>query len=41
MAVAMGTKNVYSWRGVEGALKAAGFSLEKRYLAHMPHYIAV
>jgi len=41
MVVAMGAKNVYSWKGVESTLKAAGFSLEKRYLAHMPYYIAV
>jgi len=41
MVTAMGAKHVYSWKGVESTLKAAGFSLEKRYLAHMPYYIAV
>jgi len=41
MVVAMGAKHVCSWKGVESALRAAGFKLEKRYLTHMPHYIAV
>jgi len=41
MVVAMGAKHVFSWKGVENTLKAAGFSLQKRYLAYMPYYIAI
>jgi len=36
-----GGKNAYSWRGTGGTLKAAGFPLKRRYLAHMPYHIAV
>ncbi|ABO09095.1 hypothetical protein [Pyrobaculum calidifontis] len=41
MVVAMGAKHVFSWKGVENTLKAAGFSLQKRYLAYTPYYIAI
>jgi len=41
MVVAMGAKHVFSWKGVENILKAAGYSLQKRYLAYMPYYIAI
>ncbi|MEM0484098.1 MAG: hypothetical protein QW434_05310 [Pyrobaculum sp.] len=41
MVAAMGAKHVFSWRGVEQILKAAGYDLEKRYLRYMPYYIAV
>ena len=37
----MGAKHVFSWKGVENTLKAAGFSLQKRYLAYTPYYIAI
>ncbi|MEZ0318881.1 MAG: hypothetical protein ABWK05_02670 [Pyrobaculum sp.] len=38
---AMGAKHVFSWKGVEQILKAAGFELERRYLRYMPYYIAI
>jgi len=41
ITVAIGAKNVFSWKGVEGILRGARFKLEKRYLTHMPYYIAV
>jgi len=41
MAVSMELKHVFSWKGVETTLKAAGFSLQKRYLAYTPYYTAI
>jgi len=41
MVVSMGAKHVFSWKGVENTLKAASFSLQKRYLAYTPYYIAI
>lgn len=38
---AMGAKHVFSWKGVEQILKAAGYELERRYMRYMPYYIAI
>ncbi|ABL87811.1 family 577 protein [Pyrobaculum islandicum DSM 4184] len=41
LVTAMGAKHVFSWKGVEHILKAAGYGLSRRYLRYMPYYIAI
>ncbi len=41
IVAAMGAKHVFSWKGVEQILNAAGYALERRFLRYMPYYIAV
>lgn len=41
ITAAMGSKHVLSWQGVERVLKAAGYSLLRRYVRCTPYYAAV